>query len=292
MGATWVSHAARRRFPASPLARLFFGHLGGPATAHSDRRPARPVGGAWRAWARSLTASPASVVCHTPRPVSRSARAWGPGPGRLRLGPRWRPDPAGRYPRRRRRRGRLGVEEGGTPACWSEPSAWKFPGEGGWSGRAISMAQVGRAPARPVPAQIIDGLGRVVGDGPDVGGLSGPAHGHVGQLSAAAVGEEVRPATVVALGAMNGCGVPVAEPVGGGFLPVRRTCRPSSVRSTSVPAGGRRRRRWPAGGDQAAVGPGGEGDDPVAGPVGPPARADHSGPGSRPVVPSRPGPAG
>ena len=45
----------------------------------------------------------------------------------------------------------------------------------------------------PVPAQVLDGLGQIVGDGPYVGGLAGPGHGHVGEFPAAAVGEEVGP---------------------------------------------------------------------------------------------------
>ena len=66
------------------------------------------------------------------------------------------------------------------------------------------MAQVGVRAGGPVPAQVVDGLGQVVGDGPHVGRLAGPGHGHVGQFPAPAVGEEVGPLGGRALGTMDG----------------------------------------------------------------------------------------
>jgi hypothetical protein len=49
----------------------------------------------------------------------------------------------------------------------------------------------GRTPNGPVPAQVLGRLGQVVGHYPGMGGLPGPAHGHVGQLAPPAVGEKV-----------------------------------------------------------------------------------------------------
>ena len=53
------------------------------------------------------------------------------------------------------------------------------------------MAQDGVGSADQSGPEVVGGLAQVVGDQPGVGALPGPAHGHIGQLSTSAVGEEV-----------------------------------------------------------------------------------------------------
>ncbi|MBW3614941.1 MAG: hypothetical protein KY439_06475 [Actinobacteria bacterium] len=67
----------------------------------------------------------------------------------------------------------------------------------------------------PLGGEIFDGLVGVVGGEVEVGGVAGPAHGDVGELSAAAVGEDVRSVDRGALRAVHGDGVRVVEAVGG-----------------------------------------------------------------------------
>ena len=150
-------------------------------------------------------------------------------------------------------------------------------------GSPMSIAQVGRLSldqSRPRSS----GLGEVVADRPDVGGLPGPAHGHVGQLTTTAVGEEVGPGRGGALGSVDGGGIAVAEAVSTGVFSARLTRRPSAVRRASV--------LWdvdgfdggPLGGDERAVPARGQGDDLVTGPVGVLRGQTSSGPVSRPLV--------
>jgi len=61
----------------------------------------------------------------------------------------------------------------------------------------------GGALGRPIPPQVLGALSEVVGDQECVGGLTGPAHRHIGELSPAAVGKEMCPLHRLALGAMN-----------------------------------------------------------------------------------------
>jgi hypothetical protein len=63
----------------------------------------------------------------------------------------------------------------------------------------------------PVPGEVFDGLVRVVGDGVNVGGVSGSAHGDVSELSPAAVGEEMGGIEGGALASMDGRGVSQGE---------------------------------------------------------------------------------
>ena len=118
-------------------------------------------------------------------------------------------------------------------------------------------------------------LGRVVGVGGgdvDVAGGAGSAHGHVGEFSSAAVVEDVGDVHGGALAAVGGDGVPVAEALGadvvgshGELLAVGGDRgQLLGVRVHGGDVGG-------LGGDPGAVGSGGQGDDPVAGPVAPPA---------------------
>ncbi len=115
--------------------------------------------------------------------------------------------------------GGLGVEEGGEAGLLVGGERLEaLPGEGGRVGQGGVEGPGGGALGGPVPAQVVDGLGQIVGDGPHVGGLAGPAHGHVGQFPAAAVGEEVGPLGGRSLAAMDGGGVPVAETVRSCFV--------------------------------------------------------------------------
>ena len=141
------------------------------------------------------------------------------------------------------------------------------------------MAQVGLRRIVPVPAEVLDGLGDIVGDGPDVGGFSGPAHGHIGQLPPAAVGEEMGPADRRALRAVNRCRSTRSRAARRWYFFAGQADGPAVVGAKHEGAGcgvdgfdG-----GPLRGDQAAVRSGGEGDDPVAGPVGEAAGADHLG---------------
>ena len=81
----------------------------------------------------------------------------------------------------------------------------------GVAGQAGVEGPGGCAPGRPVPAQVIGGLADVVGNDPGMGGFPGPAHGHIGQLSSPAVGEEVSPCSRRTLGTVDRCGVPVGR---------------------------------------------------------------------------------
>jgi hypothetical protein len=108
----------------------------------------------------------------------------------------------------------------------------------GTAGMPTSGGPSGRAPDGPVPAQVVGGLGHVVGHHPGVGGLPGPAQGHVGPFASAAIGEQVGPGRGGTLAPVNACGVPVAQPVGPTSSPARRTWQPSSVRRTMEPLSG------------------------------------------------------
>ena len=164
----------------------------------------------------------------------------------------------------------------------------------GWTGCPVSMAQVGlrrMVQSRRRSSTAWAGSSATVQMWVD---CAGSAHGHIGQLSAAAVGEEMGPADRGALRAVNRCRVPVPEPLGAGLL-AGQTDEPAVVgaQHQTPPAGVDGFDGGPLGGDQAAVRAGGQGDDPVAGPVGQAAGADHFGarqpPGGRPSIP---GPAG
>ena len=139
--------------------------------------------------------------------------------------------------------GGLGVQEGGQAGLLvGRKSLQALPGEGGRVGQGGVDSPGGGALGGPVPAQVVDGLGQIVGDGPHVGGLAGPGHGHVGEFPASAVGEEVGPLGGRPLATMNGGGIPVPEAVRSCFVLPSCTCWPSSVRNVSVFFDDRRRR--------------------------------------------------
>ncbi len=103
-------------------------------------------------------------------------------------------------------------------------------------------------------------------------GGAGSAHGHVGEFSSAAVVEDVGDIDGGALAAMGGNGVAVGQPLGvdlvwshGELLAVGGDR--GQVLGVGVDGGD----VGGLGGDPGAARSGGEGDDPVAGPVAPPA---------------------
>ena len=131
----------------------------------------------------------------------------------------------------RRRRLRLGQGQG-DDAGYVGPVEWADLAYG------ISVAgQPGvdgpgrRAPGGPVPAQVVGGLGHVVGNDPGVGGLPGPAHGHIGQFPAAAVGEKVSPCSGRSLRAVDRGGVAESQAVGAG---ARRSSGPGGRRRSAA----------------------------------------------------------
>src|SRR3954469_25626495 len=63
----------------------------------------------------------------------------------------------------------------------------------------------------PVGLDVLDRLGRGVGDGVQGRALAGAAHGDVGEFASAAVGEHVGAVEGGALGAVHGGGVAVVE---------------------------------------------------------------------------------
>ncbi len=166
--------------------------------------------------------------------------------------------------------GRLSAPKGGEASLLvSRERPEAIAGQGGGVGQGGIERPGGSMPVCPVPAQIVEGPGQVVGDGPDVGGLSGPGHGHVGEFPAAAVGVEVGPAGGGALGTVHGRGVAVVETI--------VACVLFADQQVLAVVGLERQRLVgqvdsgddrPLGRDQPAVGSGGQGDDVVTGPVG------------------------
>ena len=102
------------------------------------------------------------------------------------------PDAAGPVRRSARRR-----------SCWARATAW-----------ARSVIHGLAALLVPGPGEPLGGLARVGGGDIDVAGGAGPAHGHIGQFSSAAVVEDVGDVHGGALAAMGGDGVAVAEALG------------------------------------------------------------------------------
>jgi hypothetical protein len=89
--------------------------------------------------------------------------------------------------------------------------------------RSAGVDRPGLAPfPAPVPGEIFDGLVDIVGDGVNLGGLSGSAYGDVAELSAAAVCVEVGGVERGALAAMNCRGVPVRELARSGLVGAER----------------------------------------------------------------------
>jgi hypothetical protein len=66
----------------------------------------------------------------------------------------------------------------------------------------------------PGPVEALGGFGEIRSGGVDVAGVPGATHGHIGELPAAAVVEDVGDFDRRALGAMSGDGVAVGEAVG------------------------------------------------------------------------------
>ena len=123
--------------------------------------------------------------------------------------------------------------------------------------------------------QVLGGLGQVVGHHPGMGGLPGPAHGHVGQLPSPAVGEQVGPGRGRTLTPVDRCGISQAEAVGPKFF--------TGEGELAAVVGAQDERTavgldcfycGPLRGDQGAGRARGQCDDAVAGPVAGPARAD------------------
>jgi hypothetical protein len=67
----------------------------------------------------------------------------------------------------------------------------------------------------PGPGEALGGFGEIRSGRVDVAGLPGSAHGHIGELAANAVGEDVGDLDRRALGAVSSDGVAVGETVGG-----------------------------------------------------------------------------
>lgn len=101
-----------------------------------------------------------------------------------------------------------------------------------------------------------------------MGCVPGPAHGHVGEFSAAAVFVAVGGVHGGALGAVDGDGVPEGQPVSGRLFGGEglETAVVHAGRE-GVQAGVDLEDPAPFAGDQLAVGAGGEGDDAVPGGV-------------------------
>jgi len=83
---------------------------------------------------------------------------------------------------------------------------WVVPAEGGVVDDPALVAVVG-----PIEGEVLAELGEVVGDGVEGGAVAGPTEGDVGQLSAAAGGEDVGAVVGGALGSVDGEGVAVVE---------------------------------------------------------------------------------
>jgi hypothetical protein len=66
----------------------------------------------------------------------------------------------------------------------------------------------------PGPHETLGGLSEVRSGGVDVAGVPGAAHGHIGELPATAVVEDVSDFDRRSLGAMSGDGIAVGEAVG------------------------------------------------------------------------------
>src|SRR4029453_8387027 len=99
-----------------------------------------------------------------------------------------------------------------------------------------------------------------------MGRVAGAAHGNVGELSATAVGEHVRPVDGRALHAVDGEGVRVVEPVLRQLVAHEQLATPvveSDLQRIATDTGD----GGPFAGDVPAVRRGGEGDDAVAGRV-------------------------
>ena len=131
------------------------------------------------------------------------------------------------------------------------------------------------------------GVTQVGGDDVDVALASGPAHGHVGQLSSAAVFQGVGDVHGLALGPVGGDGVGVGELVGAESSGPMRSSAPSGVTASNEPAAGSTEvttARCEV--TQAPSRPGGKRDDPVAGPVAPASGASSSGPERCPAPPT------
>ncbi len=113
----------------------------------------------------------------------------------------------------------FGMDEGGNVGLLV---GWKslepLTVEGGGLGNGGVDRPRGGTPGSPVVTQVVDGLGQVVGHAPHVGGFAGPREGHVGEFSAAAVGEQMSPVRRRSLAAMDRCRVSVAEAVPSRFL--------------------------------------------------------------------------
>ena len=82
---------------------------------------------------------------------------------------------------------------------------------GGW--KAGVDRPPGSALLLPVGREVLDGHGRVVRGGVDLGGLPGPGHGHIGQFPSAAVGQHMPGVDCGALRTVNGRGIAEVESV-------------------------------------------------------------------------------
>ncbi len=108
----------------------------------------------------------------------------------------------------------LGVEEGDHPGLLVGGQGLEaVPVEGSGVGDGGVDGPGGGVLGEPVAAEVVCGLGEVVGHRPDVGGLPGPGQRDVGEFSAAAVGEQMGPVRRRPLTAVNRCRVPVTQPV-------------------------------------------------------------------------------
>jgi hypothetical protein len=120
----------------------------------------------------------------------------------------------------------------------------------------------------PGPGEALRSLGEVRCGGVDVAGLPGSAHGHVGELAATTVVEDVGDFDCRALGAMSGDRVAVAEAVGANVIGAHE--KAAAVGRDRGEGLGLRVDGSDPGSlrcDPGAVRSGGKGDDLVAGPV-------------------------
>jgi hypothetical protein len=143
----------------------------------------------------------------------------------------------------------------------------------------------------PGPGETLCGLNKVGRGGVDVARVPGPAHGHIGELPATAVVEDVGNFDRGALGAMTSDGVAVAETVGTDVISAHvqlsavgcDRCEGLGLRVDGGDLCGLR-------GDPGALRSGCKGDDPVTGPVGTPSESGELGacepPGALPEVSS------
>ena len=165
-----------------------------------------------------------------------------------------------------------------TRTLWSSARPAKESGVSlSAAGKPLSMAQVGVRSLDHSRLRILPPLGRGRRRPPRRGSILGPGSWPVQpELASTTIGEEVGSGHGGALGTVDGCGVPVSEPLDARLLPDQANLAPvPGAELQSAGVGVNRFDDGPLGGDEAAARAGSERDHLIAGPVGVAALADH-----------------